>query len=66
MKRCRVEVEQTRGIDHRFCDTHRRTEIAISDAEVHYELVFDSRQEYEPFMFAMDDARYAAGKPSII
>jgi hypothetical protein len=61
-----VETEGLRGIDHRFCDAHQRTEIAISDGGVRYELVFDSREEYDEFMFAMDCARYATGKASVI
>jgi hypothetical protein len=57
-----VETEGLRGIDHQFCDAHQRTEIAISDGDVHYELVFDSREEYDQFVCAMDCAQYATGK----
>jgi hypothetical protein len=61
-----IETEGLRGIDHRFCDMHQRTEIAISDGEVHYELVFDSREESDEFMYAMDCARYVTGNASVI
>ena len=61
-----VETERLRGIDHRFCDTHCRTEIAIADGDVRYELVFDSHDEYDRYMEAMDCACYVTGKPSII
>jgi hypothetical protein len=49
-----VETEGLTGSDHRFCDTHQRTEIAISDGAVRYELVFDSREEYDRYMEVMD------------
>jgi hypothetical protein len=61
-----VETEGLTGIDHRFCDTHQRTEIAISDGGAHYERVFDCREAYDEFMVAMDCARDATGKASVI
>jgi hypothetical protein len=61
-----AETEGLTGIHHRFCDTHQRPEIAIADGDVRYELVFDSREEYDQFMQALDCASYATGKPSII
>ena len=38
----RVKTEGLVGLDHRFCDTHERTEIAMLDGGVRYELVLDS------------------------
>jgi hypothetical protein len=61
-----VETEGFKGVDHWFCDTHQRPEIAISDGVVHYGPVFGSHEGYDEFMFAMDWAVEATGKPSII
>ena len=52
-----VETEGRTGSDHRFCDTHQRTEIVISDGVVRFEVVFDSREEYDRYMEAMDCLR---------
>jgi hypothetical protein len=42
------------GRDGRLCDTHQRTAIAAADGVVHDEPVFDSRDEEDQFMLAMD------------
>jgi hypothetical protein len=65
IERC-DETEGLRGIEHRFCEDRQRTEIAISDAEVHFELVFESREEYDQFMHALDCACHVTGKASAI
>jgi hypothetical protein len=57
-----VETEGFTGSDHQFCDTHQRTETAISDGVVRFELVFDSREEYDQYMDAMDCWREATQK----